>query len=381
MKRRGPVKQHPNGKWGYDLRIVDPATGRRTRRVRVFEFETRREAELAAAVLQLADRDARHGIPAPQVSPLLADLIQSRVAELPNTREGRRAARILRTWLNQLPVGIRVESIATAHVRVYVDRRAADGLSPASINRELNVISGLLRTARDRFPVLARWIMPKIPRPRAARSRRERIITDDEARRILAALQRPQGADDSIRYQGRMRAALIFRFALLTGARPGEIHALKWEDIDHSARRIRIRGTKTAHLSNSVRYVPITTHLAEILAQRQAAQESPVYVFSLSGIVRHPDYARLREACEVAGIPYGRTRNGLDLYCARHTFTTRLLQAGLSLHEVAAVTGHSDREMVLYYSHITPESTARTVSRLEEIERERIGEGKDFIVG
>lgn len=50
MKRRGFIKQHRNGKWGYDLRIVDPATGRRTKRVRVYEFETRREAELAAAV-------------------------------------------------------------------------------------------------------------------------------------------------------------------------------------------------------------------------------------------------------------------------------------------------------------------------------------------
>jgi integrase len=63
--------------------------------------------------------------------------------------------------------------------------------------------------------------------------------------------------------------------------------------------------------------------------------------------------------------------NGFELYCARHTATTRMLQEGLSLAEVGAITGHSDREMVLYYSHITPETQARTSEKIEAIEARR----------
>ena len=53
------------------------------------------------------------------------------------------------------------------------------------------------------------------------------------------------------------------------------------------------------------------------------------------------------------------------LHDARHTATTRLRQAGLDLATIQSVTGHSDKTMVLYYSHATLASRERAAAALE----------------
>lgn len=377
MAKRGYAKQNKrNGRWGFDLWLHDPVTGRKTRRVRIYDWSTRAEAEAVALRIVQAEQAAQYGGTPPAPTPGLRQVCERRLASLPIGHERTRATRVLESWLELLPAGLRLTEVTTPHIRLYVERRQADGQSPASVDRELNIISATLNAARDYWPELHQWVTPKIPRPRLPKTRRERLITDEEYRKILEHLTRPRRDEErQLEYQARIRTAGILRFALLTGMRPKEIFLLRWEDLDWDGQRIRVRGTKTEKRVNSTRYVPLTQPLVEILRKRQAVEESPEYVFSLSGSPRYTDYDLLREACEANGIPYGRsTRNGFELYCARHTFTTRLLLAGLSLSEVGAITGHSSRELVLYYSHVVPESAARAAAAIERIEQGRLGE-------
>lgn len=376
----GSVKKGRNGFWGYDIRIRDPQTGRKTKRIRCFEFETKAQAEMALSIIRNADRDAKHGFKPARFEPLLADLVRKRLPEISDRAENTRATRVLRGWLDLLPAGIKIEQVFSDDIRKWVDKRTADGQSPGSIDRELNIISAALHSARDHFRTLSQWIPPKIPRPKLPKTRRERLITDLEYNQILDHLQRPRQAEErQSTYQARIRAAHLVQIALLTGMRPGEIFELKWSDLDFEGKRIKVRGTKTMHRTNSTRYLPMTPSVLQILQARQAVGESIEYVFSISGSPRYTDYELIEQACEVNGIPYGRSvENGFELYCARHTFTTRLLQEGLSLREVGAITGHSDRELVLYYSHVTPESAARATEKLEEIERKRRKNGHNL---
>lgn len=380
MKRRGYAKQSKrNGRWGFDLWLTDPATGLKTRRVRVYDWNTREEAETAAITIRQADRDASYGVKKPAAAPALKALVEKRLQEIDVRHERTRSARVLGLWMDLLPPGIRITEITTPHIRQYVDRRQADGQAPASVDRELNIISATLHAASDYWPALQQWITPKIPRPRLPKTRRERLITDDECRRILAHLQRPRDLEErESGYQARIRAGCLLRFALLTGMRPKEIFRLRWEDLDEDGRRIRVRGTKTEKRGNSTRYIPISPSIAAVLDLRRAHQESREFVFSISGGPRPIDYQLLKEACGLAGIPWGRNvTNGFELYCARHTFTTRLLLAGLSLAEVGAITGHSNRELVLYYSHVIPETADRARAAIEAIESRRQGAGAE----
>jgi len=375
--------------WGIDVR-VSQGEGKPRRRIRANEFRSREEAEQAVVTIRASERASKYGLPSPKSKPKLQQLIAQRLLTITVRSERTRARRVLYTWLQLLdplicldgdfqPSGgycsaFNVESVNTPEIRQYVEFRQAGGQSAASVDRELNIISATLNSAKDFYPELRLWLVPKIPRPKVPKTRRERIIADAEYRAILSYLQRDRASSEShSEYQIRIRAAHLLRFALQTGMRPKEIFQLRWEDVDFDQQRIRVRGTKTENRGNSTRYVPLTSHAAEIVAARRAVGESMEFVFSISGSPRYTDYDRLREACEASGIPYGRSvENGFELYCARHTFTTKLLLAGATLSETGAVTGHSDRELILYYSHVTPEGTERTREKLEQIETVRL---------
>lgn len=374
--RRKFIQQNPAGKWGFDLRFTDPETGRKTIRIRRFEFDSWEEAERVALRLLRDDQSARHGIAPPAPAPSLRRILEHRRDALPEGPERTRAARVIRTWLALLPGGLRATDLTTPHLRLFVERRQADGQSAASINRELNILAAALNAAPAEFPELGSWRPPKIPRPRVSKSRRERIITDDEYRRLLDHLRRPPDAADAGRrqnqrnaYAARQRVAAVFEFAINTGMQPSEIYRLEWAAIDWDGRRIKVVTTKT----DTVRYVPLSAAVAALLEAQRGAERGP-YVFTRGGGPTPKIYRVLREACEAVGIPYGRkTRDGFELYCSRHTFTTRMLQSGVDMRVVGDVTGHSDRQMVLHYSHTSPESTARARGAMEAIQRQRQG--------
>lgn len=375
--------------WEIDIR-VSQGEGRPKRRLRSRDFRSRDEAERAVTAIRASERAKKFGFLPAKHRPKLQRLIADRLPAITPKNEQTRARRVLYSWLRLMdpmltlddryhPVNgyqspITIESVETPAIRKYVELRTEQGQSPSSIDRELNIICATLNAAPDFFPELRQWMPPKIPRPKVPKTRRERLITDAEYNAILATLQaKPQPEELPSRYQARQRFALILQFALQTGMRPKEIWRLRWADIDEDHRRIRVKGTKTENRGNSMRYLPLTSQLEKVIAARRATTESSEFVWSLTGSPRYTDYDCLKAACEANGIPYGRSiENGLELYCARHTFTTKLLLAGATLPETGAVTGHSDRELILHYGHLVAESEDRTRGKLEEIERVRL---------
>lgn len=69
--------------------------------------------------------------------------------------------------------------------------------------------------------------------------------------------------------------------------------------------------------------------------------------------------------CTTSASPPVPKRGGFITHDARHTAVTRMLQAGVDLSTVGAITGHSDANLVLHYSHATRESRKKATSVLE----------------
>ena len=56
----------------------------------------------------------------------------------------------------------------------------------------------------------------------------------------------------------------------------------------------------------------------------------------------------------------------MSLHTLRHTFISRLVQAGRPLPEVAALAGHCDIKMTLRYAHLAPSHLRAGIQALEQ---------------
>lgn len=179
-------------------------------------------------------------------------------------------------------------------------------------------------------------------RPKA-KSPKTKTIHEPELRKFLEA----------VRYD--LYGTLI-RFAVLTGARRGEIAGLRWEDIDFDAGTARIWRTKVCSRSAgltvkqpktraSVRWVALPAQLVEEL--RALPRVSP-YVFG----ERHPN--RLS-----TGVKERLRQHGLGeftLHDLRHAHATLLLRNKENPKAVARRLGHADVGTTLrIYGHVMDE--------------------------
>jgi integrase len=107
--------------------------------------------------------------------------------------------------------------------------------------------------------------------------------------------------------------------------------------------------------------IPLTTRAAAIIWQQSAATASG-YVFTQSdGRPYTLDQVgvAVRRAARRAGLA------DVSLHTLRHTFISRLVQAGRPLPEVAALAGHRDIKMTLRYAHLAPDHLREGIAALE----------------
>jgi integrase len=384
-------EKHGRKMWGYDIRVNNGRGG--SKRIRRYEFETRDQAEQVVSGIRRAERDAKYGITLAINRPKLQELIEKKLRAIQEQVERSRSRRVLYTWLRLIDphlklaedftptdkyrCSVRVDEMKTHHLRMYVDQRLADGVANSTINRELTVIASTLNQAGDYFAELEQWKAPKVPRLKVVKSRRERIVTEEEHRRIIAHLRRPPGEDEgemkrtrTINYRGRLRVAQIFEFAMMSAARHSEITAIKWTDVDWERRKIYIYQTKTL----TPKEIPLIPPIERLLNERKKTWKGK-YIFSKKGGITQSFYVILGRACQQLGIPYGKNlEDGLVLHTARHTVTTRLVESGLDYDTIGLITGHRAKHLIAHYSHMHPGSVARAAAALETLAIKNDGE-------
>lgn len=369
---RWDEKQKKFSSWGFDIWLENG------KRKRESGFGTRNLAEMAVARIRLDEKEGKYELK--QIaSPMLEKVLEKRLEMINDRQEKVRATRVFQMWLGLLPLNIKIGELKASHLRTFIDVRIQQ-VSPASTNREVTCIASALHSAHLNFPELENWRCFAIPRPKVEKSRRERLISQDETMKLLTTLFEPRREKESkAEFSNRRKVGQVFKFLLLTGARIGEINSLRWEQIDFKEKLIQIIGTKTRYKSaKTVRYLELSESLAEILCERKELSNGE-FVFSRTGNSITHYYKIMKEACERLGIKYGKyTNGGFVSHDARHTGITRMLQSGVDLATIGAITGHSDHHLILHYSHATRESRKAATSILENFfgAAERINVGK-----
>lgn len=197
----------------------------------------------------------------------------------------------------------------------------------ALLRRILNVAmeEGLL----DRNPTQG----VRVPR---FNNRRERVVSREEYLRLLAAVDSREGP--------HWRILLILGWE--TGMRQGEILGLRWGDVSFQEHVLRLPETK----NGEARDVPLTEAAERALREwrgRRGVGLRSTFVFPAKGrdgAMGHPWKAwnRMRARAGVEDVNYH------DL---RHTFITRMIEAGVDVITLSEITGHKDLKMLQRYSH------------------------------
>lgn len=174
-------------------------------------------------------------------------------------------------------------------------------------------------------------------------------------------------------------AYAFFRLAYLTGARKGEINALRWSDIDGTFLWVRrsvtqkLKGEKWVETppknESSVRRLRMPEQLVKDLDEHRERQKEAggwnESLFICGGENPIPDTTieKINGDCaKAAGV------KKITIHEFRHSHASLLCNAGVNIKEIARRLGHADVEITLKtYAHLYPTEEERAVSVLTGI--------------
>jgi len=221
-----------------------------------------------------------------------------------------------------------VSNITTGDFAAYRDRRLRS-ITPLSLRRELAPIHNLFEVARHEWGLPLRDNPLDKLRLKAPDQRRERRLRTGELERLIEAA--------TSRRNPLIRPVILF--ALETGMRRGELLAMRWENIDPDGPTLLIPETKTGY----TRTIPLTQAALEILDEVGRTGD---HIFPITANGFRLAWERLRRR---AGI------TDLHFHDLRHEAISRFFEMGLTVPEVALLSGHRDPRMLFRYAHARPE--------------------------
>ena len=293
-------------------------------------------AERKAAGLVTTETDA--------ASTPLADHIAEYLADCERQGYAAKHLYMMRMMLNRLAAAGGWQLLAHINadaVRKLLKRLADGGMTPATSNKYLIRLKAFCGWC-VKHERLAANPLASVSKARENPARRS-AFTDEQAAALLAYTPEPRRA--------------VYRTALLTGLRRGELRQLQWGDLhlDAATPFIQLRATTTKNRRDDV--LPLHTELVAMFRSMMPGHPQ-AKVFA-----RIPGMKQFRTDLRAAGIH----DDGLCFHSLRHTFCTRLVKSGCGLKEAQQLMRHSTVELTAkVYTHLGITDTAGALQRMAE---------------
>ena len=258
----------------------------------------------------------------------IAKLLKKYASEISPSHKGAdaeiyRLKSIARSWLGRLDV----RYLNKHQFNQYRDDRLTT-VSGGSVCAELALVKRVLETAKRRWGVGIPYNpILEIEFPSGSKPRNRRLY-DGELERLLTAASS----------QRNIYITPIIEFAIETGMRRSEILNLRWVDVDLDIGFASLFDTK----NGDDRRVPLTKTARDVLASLPAQDER---VFPISANCVRLAWERTRKK---AGI------TDLRFHDLRHEAVSRFFEMGMSVPEVALISGHKDVRQLFRYTHLNP---------------------------
>jgi integrase len=277
-----------------------------------------------AEVVTWQDAVARWGtIKLPGLKPATKRRYLTSAAQLARHLEGRPIAAITQAVLND-----------------YVVDRMEDGATPATVRRDLSVVSSVWRVAKR-----AGWVSGMNPAL-------EELEEISEARHVIRPVRRIDLA--RVLRIAPTGIANIMRFLARAGCRLEEAASLEWPEVDLATRTVTFVDTKTRR----PRAIEISVQCARELAGLKRHPKCAYVFWHAAGHQRgvpsryHNLSPNIREAVLAAEREALARERGFRRFRAhdlRHTFAIRWLQKGGKLWPLSFHLGHTNIKTTEYY--------------------------------
>ena len=276
----------------------------------------------------------------------------------------------------------KLKDIKPVHVQAFIQQLCRvenqndieKQLSPATIRRNLTILQSIMKLAVKRRilsenPARAELLdIPKVTAPKID------IFTKQEAAEMLAALE-----TEPLQFQ------VLIQLAIMTGARRGELVALKFSDFDKASNQVTIQRA-AIKLSGEqaqikppkdyeIRTVSITPEMIQLVQQLQQEKQrerrmlgsqwqGDEWLFTQwNGEMMNPQTPTKQFSKFLA-------RHGFrhrKFHSLRHTSATLLLYGGVSLKQVQGRLGHGDIETTNKYLHCLSEADEEAAGVLQSM--------------
>ena len=127
--------------------------------------------------------------------------------------------------------------------------------------------------------------------------------------------------------------------------------SLEWDGVDFNHHQINLQKTKSGY----PRQIPMTNTSEGVLKGLGKASESQDgLVFNLSPNAVRLAFERIRQ---------GRGLTGVRFHDFRHEAISRWFESGLTMPEVALISGHRNLGQLMHYSHADIKALANKIGR------------------
>jgi integrase len=278
----------------------------------------------------------------------------------------RERAKAINRYLGKM----QVSRMTVVDVQSYIRERKTTGIANATVNRELDIIRGVLKKAK-RWHHFADDIHPLPVRQNIGRA----LTYEEKLHLLKVAAARPEWQN----------AAWAASLALNTTMRGCEIKQLRWRDIDLIERTLTVRQSKT---DAGERMIPLNADAWDVVlalyrrAQAFNALQTSHYVFPtcetaqidatrpqkswrtswrhLTRVISCPGCKRLQnpsdkcsnQECSAPIKGIKSPLSGLRFHDLRHHAITELAESQASDATVMSIAGHVSPKMLQHYSHV-----------------------------
>jgi len=229
----------------------------------------------------------------------------------------------IKAWMKSDYKDLKLDQIKTHHLAAWRDQLIKKNYQANTIRLHLAVLSHLFTIAKSEwgFEQLENPVInlkrPKLPKTRSTR------ITDQDITLLIKNTE------------SKLLPYLI-RLALLTGMRRSELIKLHWTDVHWDKKYIHIKDTK----NGEDRFIPLTSKIYEIIKSINVHNEK------IFNITEHAVTVAFTRALHRSKLTH------MSFHTLRHEAITRFFEMGLTIPEVASISGHKSWSMLRRYTHL-----------------------------